>query len=63
MQLGILFKKNMAYQAASAEMTCKYSLLFILFIAIAKKIKEMSEECQMLEEKEIMYQNDNNELR
>lgn len=44
-------------------MTCKYSLLFILFIAIAKKIKEMSEECQMLEEKEIMYQNDNNELR
>jgi hypothetical protein len=31
--------------------------------SIAKKIKEMSEECQMLEEKEIMYQNDNNELR
>jgi len=31
--------------------------------AIAKKIKEISEECHLLEEKEIIFQNDNNELR
>lgn len=52
MQLGLFFKKNIAYQAASSELN-----------AISKKIKEITEECYLLEEKETEYQNDNNELR
>jgi hypothetical protein len=42
----------MAYQADSSELN-----------SIAKKIKEITEECYFLEEKETEYLNDNNELR
>lgn len=52
MQLGIMFKKNPAYQAASSNL-----------LDIKKQINCLNEELVLLKEKELDFQADNDELR
>lgn len=52
MQLGLLFKKNVAYKAATSDLT-----------NLTKKIREMSEHLVELKERQLDFQNDNSQLR